>query len=94
MTAAGPQANEGGTPNVAVQVRFFAQLRTATGVGETRVTLPDGATVRQLADHLEATYEGLRLSGSMCAVDEAYAAPETILEGGETVAFLPPVSGG
>lgn len=94
MNAAGPPADAGGTPGVAVDVRFFAQLRTATGVGETRVTLPAGATVRQLADHLEATYDGLRLTGSMCAVDEAYAAPDTPLAGGETVAFLPPVSGG
>jgi len=80
--------------DVAVEVRFFAQLKAATGVDATQVTLPAGATVRDLADRLEATYDALRLTGSMCAVDEAYAAPDTPLQGGETVAFLPPVSGG
>jgi len=77
-----------------VTVRFFAQLRTAVGASETNVTLPAGSSVRNLADVLEDRYEGLTLRGSMCAVNEAYAEPDAMLEGGETVAFLPPVSGG
>ena len=77
-----------------VTVRFFAQLRTATGTDAATVPVEPGSSVRALARHLEASYEGLDLRGAMCAVDEAYADPATPLRGGETVAFLPPVSGG
>ena len=80
--------------SVEVTVLFFAQLRTATGTPETRVTVEPGSDVRSLASTLESTYDGLVLQGSMCAVNEAYADPGTLLQGGETVAFLPPVSGG
>lgn len=77
-----------------VTVRFFAQLRAAAGAGAVTVGIEAGSDVRTLAARLEARYEGLSLRGAMCAVDEAYADPGTELRGGETVAFLPPVSGG
>jgi molybdopterin synthase sulfur carrier subunit len=77
-----------------VTVRFFAQLRHAVGAAEQRVDVAPGSDVRALARRLEAEHDGLSLSGAMCAVDERYADPSTRLEGGETVAFLPPVSGG
>lgn len=77
-----------------VTVRFFAQLRTVSGTGETTVAIEPGDDVRALATQLEAAHDGLSLRGAMCAVDERYADPGTTLHGGETVAFLPPVSGG
>ena len=83
------------TPSGAtVTVRFFAQLRSAAGTSEAQVTVVPGSDVRSLAARLEAEHEGLSLQGAMCAVDERYADPTTALRGGETVAFLPPVSGG
>lgn len=83
-----------GTVATTVDVRFFAQLRAAAETGEATVTIEPGTDVRALAERLEAAYEGLSLRGTMCAVDERYADPATKLLGGETVAFLPPVSGG
>lgn len=77
-----------------VEVRFFAQLRAAAGTAEATVSIEPGTDVRTLAERLETTYDGLSLRGTMCAVDERYADPATPLHGGETVAFLPPVSGG
>lgn len=77
-----------------VGVRFFAQLRAAAGTSETTVAIEPGTDVRTLAERLETEYDGLSLRGTMCAVDERYADPATRLNGGETVAFLPPVSGG
>lgn len=77
-----------------VTVRFFAQLRAATGTDAATVAIEPGSDVRALAARLESDYPDLRLRGAMCAVDEAYADPGTPLVGGETVAFLPPVSGG
>jgi molybdopterin converting factor subunit 1 len=77
-----------------VTVRFFAQLRAAAGTDAATVAIEPGSDVRRLAARLESDYPDLRLRGAMCAVDEAYADPTTPLRGGETVAFLPPVSGG
>ena len=77
-----------------VTVRFFAQLRTAAGISQATVAIEPGSDVRRLAQRLEDEHEGLSLRGTMCAVDERYADPATVLRGGETVAFLPPVSGG
>lgn len=82
------------TAGASVGVRFFAQLRAAAGTSETTVAIEPGTDVRALAQRLEAEYDGLSLHGTMCAVDERYADPATRLNGGETVAFLPPVSGG
>lgn len=81
-------------PEVQVTVRFFAQLRAAAGTPEAQVSVAPGSDVRSLAARLEEQHEGLSLHGAMCAVDERYADPGTELQGGETVAFLPPVSGG
>lgn len=82
------------TSGARVTVLFFAQLRAAARTDELQVRVDPGTTVRMLAGRLEEDRPGLALSGSMVAVDEAYAEPDRILRGGETVAFLPPVSGG
>lgn len=77
-----------------VTVLFFAQLRLAAGDAKIGLTVAPGTTVAELARRLESERPGLDLRGSLCAVDEAYAEPLRPLCGGETVAFLPPVSGG
>ncbi len=76
-----------------VKVLFFASHRRAAGVGETTLELPDGASVREASQILERQY-GLTLRGSMVAVNDEYATPEQVLEGGDTLALIPPVSGG
>lgn len=78
---------------VRVTALLFAQFRVEAGRQRVELELPDGATVRTLAERIERDL-GLRLRGALCAVDERYADPDRPLEGGETVAFLPPVSGG
>lgn len=75
-----------------VHVLLFAHLRRQAAEPEFGVQLPAGSTVRDLARQLEA--QGLSLSGCMAAVNEAYAAPDTVLQSGDEVAFLPPVAGG
>lgn len=75
-----------------VQVLLFAHLRRQVPQPEFSVQVPAGATVRDLAQQLEAG--GLSLSGCMAAVNESYATPDTPLQAGDEVAFLPPVAGG
>lgn len=77
-----------------VTALLFASLRTAAGTGRVELELPPAATVRDAAEELERRCDGLRLRGALCAVDERYAAPDRPLAAGDTVAFLPPVSGG
>lgn len=77
-----------------VSVLLFAGLRTAVGSQQLAFELPDGATVRQAAERLEAEHPEVSLRGVMCAVNESYATPASALTEGDVVAFLPPVSGG
>lgn len=76
-----------------VTVLLFAHLRQAADRSRIELELPDDATVRAAADRIEREI-GTALAGSMCAVNERYAAPATLLADGDVVAFLPPVSGG
>lgn len=78
---------------VRVTALLFAQFRVAAGRQRLDLELSDGATVRTLAERIESEFE-LDLRGALCAVDERYSDPDRPLVGGETVAFLPPVSGG
>jgi MoaE-MoaD fusion protein len=76
-----------------LQVLFFANHRRAAGIAKTIFEAPDHATVQEVSS-LVATQFRLELRGSMIAVNDAYAAPETVLQSGDTLAFIPPVSGG
>ncbi|WP_229838833.1 molybdopterin converting factor subunit 1 [Deinococcus piscis] len=75
-----------------VQVLLFAHLSRQVPQPEFSVQVPAGSTVRDLAQQLEG--RGLDLSGCMAAVNESYATPDTPLQAGDEVAFLPPVAGG
>ncbi len=76
-----------------VKVLFFASHRRAAGVADATLELPDGASVREASQLLERQYS-LELRGSMVAVNDEYATPEHVLKGGDTLALIPPVSGG
>lgn len=76
-----------------VKVLFFATHRRAAGVGEATLELPKGASVREASQILERQYN-LALRGSMVAVNDEYATPERVLNEGDTLALIPPVSGG
>ena len=78
-----------------VTIRCFAQLRELA-TDRTELDLPDGATLddawRQLAErHVEIEPHRPYVRG---ARNGAYAAWAQPLADGDTVAFLPPVSGG
>lgn len=77
-----------------INVLFFATLREATNTRELKLSLDDNLSTRALASKLERDYAGLSLKGSLCAINEQYAAPDDLLNEGDTVAFFPPVSGG
>lgn len=76
-----------------VQAVFFARLKREIGTDSLMLSVPVGATVRQVADQLAAEH-GISLSGCMVAINETYAEPAQVLNEGDELAFLPPVAGG
>jgi molybdopterin synthase catalytic subunit len=76
---------------VKVRVRLFAALRERAGTGAVELELPDGASV---GDVWSALALGDEPPGLLFAVNRTYAAPTQLLESGDEVALIPPVSGG
>jgi MoaE-MoaD fusion protein len=76
---------------VEVTVRLFAMLRERAGAPEVTLDLPDGARVRDALDSLEGLAEGIPL---VMAVNREYADAERVLDPGDELALIPPVSGG
>jgi molybdopterin synthase catalytic subunit len=76
---------------VEVTVRLFAMLRERAGAGEMVLELPEGASVRDALDRLGDLAEGLPL---VMAVNREYAPEHHVLDPGDELALIPPVSGG
>ena len=81
---------------VDVTVKFFAAYREITGIRETTVDLPPGATLDRLLARVFEAYPKLarHRTSMMLAVNQEFAEPDAKLRGGDEVALLPPVSGG
>jgi molybdopterin converting factor subunit 1 len=78
------------------QVKLFARARDLAGASEVSVTLPDGATVKDLRAALAREYPALAglLERSALAVQDEFAGDEVRVPAEAEVALLPPVSGG
>jgi molybdopterin synthase catalytic subunit len=74
-----------------VTVRLFAMLRERAGARELTLDLPDGARVGDALEALGSLAEGLPL---VMAVNREYAAADQVLDPGDELALIPPVSGG
>jgi molybdopterin converting factor subunit 1 len=78
------------------EVLLFARLADEIGRDRLTIDLDDGATVADAVARLTAEHEALaRLRDVIAvAVNEQYGRPETPLSDGDTLALIPPVSGG
>jgi molybdopterin synthase catalytic subunit len=76
---------------VEITVRLFAVLRERAGSREVTLELPDGARVRDALSALGGLAEGLPL---VMAVNREYAPEDQVLDAGDELALIPPVSGG
>jgi MoaE-MoaD fusion protein len=74
-----------------VTVRLFAMLRERAGTPDLTLELPDGARVGDALAELRGLAEGLPL---VMAVNREYADEERVLDPGDELALIPPVSGG
>ena len=78
-----------------VSVRFFALYRERAGVSHKEVDLPEGTTPAELLASLQSEYPSLPSAFPvLIAVNSEYVSEEAILQDGDEVAFIPPVSGG
>jgi molybdopterin converting factor subunit 1 len=76
---------------VEVTVRLFAALRERAGTPELTLDLPEGARVRDALESLAGLADGVPL---VMAVNREYASEEQVLDPGDELALIPPVSGG
>lgn len=76
-----------------INVLLFAQLKDELGK-ETLSIEGNGLNVAQLKEKLRNDFQLEGLDSVMTAVNEEFADDETIVADGDTIAFIPPVSGG
>ena len=66
-------------------------LRERAGSGSVTLELPEGARVRDALDSLSGLADGIPL---VMAVNREYASEDQVLDPGDELALIPPVSGG
>lgn len=76
-----------------IQVYFFAGLRDVAGKAEETIDR-ENLTVQELLDWVEEAYPAFRNKTVLVAVNEEYASREEVIQFGDVVALIPPVSGG
>lgn len=81
-------------PIVHVSVRCFAAVRELLAAEELHLAVPRGTTVEGLRGLLSRTAPGLGQLPLAFAVNRDYARGDRVLENGDEVAFIPPISGG
>lgn len=78
-----------------VTVVFLASYREIAGTTRTRIALAAGSTVAELIAQVCAQFPGLPDSERIVvAVNNEYREPDFVLDDGDEVALIPPVSGG
>jgi molybdopterin converting factor subunit 1 len=77
-----------------VHVRLFASYREAAGTNRLDTPLPRGSRVSDLLAALTPSIPGLARTAGLVAVNHTYVNAETVLNDGDEVALIPPVSGG
>ncbi len=75
------------------KVMFFAHLRDA--VGEEFLSLElSGKTVAEAKELLREMFPVLKLDTVMTALNEEFSGDDEVINDGDVIAFIPPVSGG
>ena len=74
-------------------VLYFAALKEKTGIAKEEFNF-SGKTVKQLLEELHQKYEGLADGLIQVAINEEYALLDDVIQERDTIALIPPVSGG
>ncbi|USK36096.1 molybdopterin converting factor subunit 1 [Bacillus sp. F19] len=76
-----------------IKILLFAHLQDEAGTPAIEID-KRGLTVHDLKQWLQDNHGLQGLSGVMTAVNESFANEDNVIKDGDTVAFIPPVSGG
>ena len=77
-----------------ITILLFANLREEVGLDRFVISEKEEMTVQQLKEWLKANYSLQSLDRVMVAVNEEFVTNEEMIQAGDIVAFIPPVSGG
>ncbi len=79
-----------------IKVKLFAAARQAANQETLSIEIAEGATVQQLKAELGQQFPGLKtmLDHLLVAIDTEYAGEDQVLQAGQDIALIPPVSGG
>lgn len=79
-----------------VTVKLFATAREAGGRDEEVIGMPEGTTVAEARQVLRSRFPSTAglLADCAVAVNRAFATGDRVLQDGDELAILPPVSGG
>ncbi|MBP3039207.1 molybdopterin converting factor subunit 1 [Bacillaceae bacterium Marseille-Q3522] len=75
------------------KILFFAHLKELVGK-EFIMIDAKGKTIAELKISLQEMYHKLNLAGVFAAINEEFAQDTEKIQRGDTIAFIPPVSGG
>jgi len=78
--------------NMAITVKFFAQLREQLGKNSLSIPFESSITIETLWAQVSPNV--LMPSNTLCAINLEYVSKETEIKDGDEVAFFPPVTGG
>ena len=83
-------------PNVTVTIKLFAAYQEVYGLPELVLEFPKGTSVAAIADYLRAEHPELNQWRSLTryGVNFRFVEPDTVLQDGDEVVLIPPVSGG
>ncbi|WP_080872777.1 molybdopterin converting factor subunit 1 [Oceanobacillus timonensis] len=76
-----------------IHILLFADLQENLGKASLEYKC-DSITIRELKVQLKTAYGLSKIDQVMMAINEEYATEDDIVKSGDTVAFIPPVSGG
>ncbi|PLR66347.1 MULTISPECIES: molybdopterin converting factor subunit 1 [Bacillaceae] len=77
-----------------ITVLFFAGIREEIGLDKLKIVEIENITIHQLKQYLQNKYSLSSLNQVMTAINESFVTDDEIIKDQDTIAFIPPVSGG
>ncbi|NJK41327.1 MAG: MoaD/ThiS family protein [Acaryochloridaceae cyanobacterium SU_2_1] len=81
---------------IRITVKLFAAYQEVVGLPELTIDLPAGSRVASVGDYLRSHYPALTplQSVTQFGVNLEFVSPDRVLQAGDEVVLIPPVSGG
>ncbi len=76
-----------------ITILFFAGIREEIGVEKLQLDKKE-ITVAELKQYLQAEYKLSSLNQVMVAINESFVTEDEVIQDQDTIALIPPVSGG